>query len=40
MFELPSLDSVVEVVIDKDVVNKKKTPLMMHKSEKKSKKAS
>jgi ATP-dependent Clp protease ATP-binding subunit ClpX len=40
MFELPSLDTVVEVVIDKDVVDKKKTPLMMHKSEKKSKKAS
>ncbi|HIE78832.1 MAG TPA: ATP-dependent Clp protease ATP-binding subunit ClpX [Candidatus Thioglobus sp.] len=40
MFELPSLKSVAEVVIDKDVVENKKKPLMMHKSERKSKKAS
>jgi len=40
MFELPSLNGVAEIVIDKDVVEKKKTPLMMHKSESKSKKAS
>jgi ATP-dependent Clp protease ATP-binding subunit ClpX len=40
MFELPSLKGVSEIVIDKDVVEKKKMPLMMHKSENKSKKAS
>lgn len=40
MFELPSLDDVVEVVIDKAVVEKKKAPLMVYRSAKKSKKAS
>ena len=32
MFELPSLNDVVEVVIDKAVVEKKKSPLLVHKS--------
>ncbi len=41
MFELPSLKDVTEVVIDKDVVGKKKDPLIVHKSsDKNSKKAS
>ncbi|CAC9951391.1 ATP-dependent Clp protease ATP-binding subunit ClpX [uncultured Gammaproteobacteria bacterium] len=37
MFELPSLKEVSEVVIDKDVVAKSKDPLIVYKSEKKSK---
>ena len=37
MFELPSLSDVCEVVIDKAVVEKKKSPLMVYKSTKKSK---
>jgi ATP-dependent Clp protease ATP-binding subunit ClpX len=40
MFELPSLEDVNEVVIDKAVVEKKKAPLMVYRSAKKSKKAS
>ncbi len=36
MFELPSLDGVREVVIDKSVVEKKKTPLIMYQSKSKS----
>jgi ATP-dependent Clp protease ATP-binding subunit ClpX len=40
MFELPSLDDVNEVVIDKTVVEKKNAPLMVYRSAKKSKKAS
>lgn len=36
MFELPSLKDVSEVMIDKAVVEKKKPPLIMYKSEKKS----
>jgi ATP-dependent Clp protease ATP-binding subunit ClpX len=40
MFDLPSLDDVVEIVIDKGVVEKEKAPLMMYKQELKSKKAS
>ncbi|MDP6104400.1 MAG: ATP-dependent Clp protease ATP-binding subunit ClpX [Gammaproteobacteria bacterium] len=40
MFDLPSLNDVVEVVIDKAVVENKRAPLMMYKSEIKSKKAS
>lgn len=40
MFELPSVDDVVEVVIDKAVVEKKKAPLMVRKTSKKTKKAS
>ena len=40
MFELPSLEDVNEVVIDKAVVEKKKAPLMVYQSAKKSKKAS
>ncbi|HAO38723.1 MAG TPA: ATP-dependent Clp protease ATP-binding subunit ClpX, partial [Gammaproteobacteria bacterium] len=40
MFELPSLDDVNEVVIDRAVVEKKKAPLMVYRSAKKSKKAS
>ena len=39
MFELPSLDNVSEVVIDKAVVEKKKAPLMMYQYSKKSNKA-
>lgn len=38
MFELPSLEDVTEVVIDKGVVEKKKTPLISYKSSKKPKK--
>ena len=40
MFELPSLEDVNEVVIDKAVVEKKKAPLMVYRSANKSKKAS
>lgn len=40
MFELPSLDDVNEVVIDKAVVEKEKAPLMGYRPAKKSKKAS
>ena len=40
MFELPSLEDVNEVVIDKAVVEKKKAPLVVYRSAKKSKKAS
>ncbi len=40
MFELPSLSGVNEVVIDKAVVEKKKTPLIMYKSKLKSNKPS
>ena len=40
MFELPSLDDVNEVVIDKAVVEKEKAPLMVYQSAKKPKKAS
>lgn len=36
MFELPSLSDISEVVIDKTVVEKKKTPLMVYKSKHKS----
>ena len=39
MFELPSLEDVSEVVIDKAVVEKKKTPLISYKSSKQPKKA-
>lgn len=39
MFELPSLEDVTEVVIDKGVVEKKKTPLISYKSSKTTKKA-
>ena len=39
MFELPSLEDVTEVVIDKAVVEKQKTPLISYKSSKKPKKA-
>ncbi len=35
MFELPSLSGVAEVVIDKSIVEKKKTPLMVYKSKSK-----
>jgi ATP-dependent Clp protease ATP-binding subunit ClpX len=34
MFDLPSLDDVNEVVIDKAVVEKKKAPLVIYKSPK------
>ncbi|AYQ57480.1 ATP-dependent Clp protease ATP-binding subunit ClpX [Bathymodiolus thermophilus thioautotrophic gill symbiont] len=37
MFELPSLSDVKEIIIDKTVVEKKKSPLMMYKSAKKPK---
>jgi ATP-dependent Clp protease ATP-binding subunit ClpX len=37
MFELPSLSGVSEVIIDKTVVEKKKSPLMVYKSTKKPK---
>jgi ATP-dependent Clp protease ATP-binding subunit ClpX len=37
MFDLPSLTDVSEVVIDKSVVEKKQTPLIIYKSEKKPK---
>ena len=40
MFEIPSLDDVNEVVIDKAVVEKEKAPLMVYQSAKKPKKAS
>ena len=39
MFELPSLEDVTEVVIDKAVVEKQKTPLISYKSSKQPKKA-
>jgi ATP-dependent Clp protease ATP-binding subunit ClpX len=40
MFELPSLDDVNEVVIDKAVVEREKAPLMVYQLAEKPKKAS
>jgi ATP-dependent Clp protease ATP-binding subunit ClpX len=37
MFELPSLSDIKEVVIDKSVVEKKKSPVMVYETTKKQK---
>jgi ATP-dependent Clp protease ATP-binding subunit ClpX len=39
MFELPSLEGVSEVIVDKDVVEKKKEPLIVYQTIPKTKAA-